>query len=89
MDKNKMEMSTLYDHLPRYYKGFDIDVLMGRLMNREPLTEEERSVVSEVQKIYYEKYFEESRRKAEEWMAVHPGEYIRRINYSTKEQRGN
>lgn len=57
MEEAIEEMSTLDRHLPRYYKGFDADILLQK-MNDDELTEEEGHIIDEVQDIYYSIYFE-------------------------------
>lgn len=78
-DENEMEMSTLDIHLPRYYKGFDMDILIQK-MNNDELTEEEGHVIDEAQAIYYEKYFESNRKRWETWKRNHPGRYFKFVD---------
>lgn len=76
----EIEMSTIDIHLPRYYKGFDVDILLRKMNNKEPLTRAEIDAIDEAQDIYYKKYFEEGRKKAEAWMKAHPGEYTKNVD---------
>lgn len=78
--KNNIKMSTLDHLMPKYYKGYDMDILIRKIFNKEPVTEEEKKIVGEAQNIYYEKHFKENRRKAEEWMKAHPGEYTKSVH---------
>lgn len=48
-----MEMSTLDKNLPRYYKGYDVDVLL-RKMDQNILTEKEDAVLDEVHNTCYD-----------------------------------
>lgn len=66
---NNEEMSTVDDRFPRHYKGYDMDILITKLDNDEPLTEEEEDIVCEVQHIYYEKYSEKVNKEMEKKMA--------------------
>lgn len=59
------EMSTVDDRLPKYYKGYDMDVLITKLDNNEFLTEEEEDIICEAQHIYYKKHFKEVDAKME------------------------
>lgn len=79
MEEAIEEMSTLDRHLPRYYKGFDVDILLQK-MNDDELTEEEGHIIDEVQDIYYNRYFEKGEKKWEVWKKAHPGQYITRIH---------
>lgn len=55
------EMSTVDEWLPRYYKGYDMDILITKMRNMEELTDEEDDVICEAQNIYHEKHFEKVR----------------------------
>lgn len=85
--EDKIEMSTLNSILPRYYNGYDIDVLLTKITNGTPLTKNEEVVFNKVWKIYHEKHFEENRKRAEAWMKAHPGEYTKYINIGKKDKR--
>lgn len=63
MEEN-MEMSTLDKYLPRYYKGYDVDVLLDKIDHRKPLTPEEGVVFDEVMDVYYKKEFERREKMA-------------------------
>lgn len=62
------EMSTVSKYLPRYYKGFDMDVLMAKMWDRKPLTREEENAIDEAQDIYRKKHSEEVEKKEKEWI---------------------
>lgn len=81
---NKIEMSTVDPHLPKYYKGFDIDILTQKLLDKRPLTDEEKNVLGEAQEIYYKKYFEESRKKWEELKKTEPGKWRKTVSFFKK-----
>lgn len=70
-----MEMAKLDAYLPRYYDGFDVDEILQKVKSGLLLTEDERIAIGAAREIYYGKYFEESHRRAEEWIKAHPGEY--------------
>lgn len=89
MEEIKMEMSTLNDCLPRYYKGFDMDGLIKKMRNNEPLTEKERYAINEAQEIYFEKRFEENQKRWDAWAKEHPGEYRTHIDHSMIERPGD
>lgn len=80
------EMSTLDRHLPRYYKGFDVDILLQK-MNDDELTEEEGHIIDEVQDIYYSIYFEKGEKEWEAWKKAHPGQYITHIHPQRTDKR--
>lgn len=87
MKENRMETSKLDELLPRYYKGFDMDILIQKMYIKEPLTEEESQAIDEAQKIYYEKHFEENKARWEKWKKEHPGEYRTRVDRSMFKSR--
>lgn len=62
-NETNMEMSTLDDVLPKYYKGYDIDILLDKLDRQQPLTKEEGLIFDEVHDIYYKKFFEENEKR--------------------------
>lgn len=84
-----MEMSTLNDCLPRYYKGFDMDILIKKMRNNEPLTEEEGHIIDEAQKNYFEKRFAENDKIWEKWAKEHPGEYRTHVYRSMIKRQGD
>lgn len=86
-EEPKMQMSALNPVLPRYYNGYDIDVLLRKIKNKESLTKDEEAVFDEAWKIYYEKYHEEGRKKWDAWKTAHPGEYTKYINIGRKDKR--
>lgn len=75
----ELEMSTLDIYLPKYYKGFDMDVLLQK-MNDDELTEEEGRIIDEAQDIYYGKHFEKGEKEWNVWEKAHPGQYSIRIH---------
>lgn len=72
------EMSTLDELIPRYYKGYDMDDLIGRMRNQKHLTEEEWKVIGEAQDIYHGMHFEKVHKEIEEWKKANPGYKIHR-----------
>ncbi len=60
-DKNKVEICAYDKLLPRYYKGYDMNVVVGKMERREQLSEEEESIILEAQNVYYEAYFRRNR----------------------------
>lgn len=86
MEENKatVEMSSVDIHLPKYYKGYNMDFLLQKLNNNETLTETEHSIIIEAQDIYYKKYFDESYEKWKEYERSHPDECRKRIHFIRK-----
>lgn len=74
------EMSVLNPVLPKYYKGFDIDVLIQKINDGNPLTKDEGIAIDEAFDVFYKKQFEENQKKAEAWMRAHPGEYTKNVD---------
>ena len=37
-------MSTLDNLIPKYYKGYDMDILIRKIFNKEPVSEEEKKL---------------------------------------------
>lgn len=68
-------MSALDELIPRYYKGFDMNIIKRKIYNDESLTDEEERVYCEALDIFMEKHFEENRKRWETWKKEHPGEY--------------
>lgn len=75
-----MKMSTIDIRLPKYYKGFDIDVLLQKLSNDEELANEEELILLEAQHIYYKKFSDENKQKWDDWRKAHPGQYFTHID---------
>lgn len=50
----KMEKSTLNSALPKYNRGYDVDILLEKLSNGQILTQNERTAVNEVIRSYYD-----------------------------------
>ena len=42
--KNNIKMSTLDNLIPKYYKGYDMDILIRKIFNKEPVSEEEKKL---------------------------------------------
>lgn len=57
-DKETMEMSSVDPLLPRFYKGYDMDILTEKLRNRKGMKEIEKAILSEAQQFFY---YEEAR----------------------------
>lgn len=55
MGENKTEMSVLDPFIPKYYKGYDMDILLQRLFDEKQIIKEEEQALSEAQNIYHEK----------------------------------
>lgn len=53
MRENKIEMCVLDRRLPRYYKGYDMNILIQKMVDEKPLTPEEENIIDEAQDIYY------------------------------------
>lgn len=51
------EMSKLDPILPRYYNGYDIDVLMRKMNDNQPLTKEEAAAYDQASDTYYKREF--------------------------------
>lgn len=83
MGENKTEMSVLDPFIPKYYKGYDMDILLQRLFDEKQIIKEEEQALSEAQNIYHEKKFEENRKSRDEYIRNHPGEIIRSVNRHT------
>lgn len=79
-EKAKIEMSTIDVTLPRYYKGFDIDILIQNLFNKKPLTEKEKSALDEAMHIYHTKHDEEVGKEIEAWKKRHRGHIIKNVD---------
>lgn len=77
MEEN-MEMSSLDSLIPRYYKGFDMNILLQKLLDKNSLTEEEIKIIGEAQNIYYKRYSEKTQKKWTDWKNTHPNEKYRR-----------
>ncbi len=77
MEKNITEMSAFDTAIPKYYKGYDMDVLLQKMINRKPLTKTERTVIRDAQKEFYEQQFEENQARWDEYKRTHPGMYIK------------
>lgn len=77
MGENKIEMCVLDRRLPRYYKGYDMNILIQKMVDEKPLTPEEENIIDEAQDIYYKKSFEESQKQWDEYKKTHPGIYIK------------
>lgn len=60
------EMSKLDPILPRYYEGYDIDVLISKMNDGRQLTEEESLAYIHASDIYYEKEFARRTKRWEE-----------------------
>lgn len=91
MEEEKIvEMSTLNDMIPRYHKGYDMDILIGKMQDQEPLTKEEKDILKEAYSIYPAKQFEENRKRFEELKQM-PGHKRHFIRYSRVEwdENGN
>ena len=54
--QNSNERSKYNEHLPRYYKGYDVDAILEK-MCRHYLPKDERIAINEVIRDYYDKYF--------------------------------
>ena len=54
---DNVEMSKLDKYLPRYYKGYDIDILLTKINHQQTLTSNEREIINEVMNIYYDHEF--------------------------------
>lgn len=63
-NKENIEMAKLDKYLPKYYKGYDIDILLGKIDHQQTLTPKESKIINEVMDIYYEKEF---KRREESW----------------------
>lgn len=87
MEEAIEEMSTLDKHLPRYYKGFDIDIIIKKVFDGQQLTQEEEDIITEVQDIYYKRYFDESHKRAEEWKKAHHGQYFTFVDPQRTDKR--
>ncbi len=74
MSEEKIEMSTVDEHIPRYYKGYDMNILLTKALNNEPVSKDEETILLEAHKIYYKIYHEKNRKRAEEIMKQHEGE---------------
>lgn len=53
MSEQKVEMSKLNMRMPRYYKGYDVDVILTKIKKQEQLTDNEENIYWEMQDIYY------------------------------------
>lgn len=84
MNNDKTEMSTLDDLLPRYYKGYDMDILLHKLYNDQTLTKEESSILNEAQNIYYKELLYGDAVKRQQYMQTHPGKFFRAITKHIK-----
>lgn len=51
-----MEKSTLNSALPKYNRGYDVDILLEKLSNGQILTQNERTAVNEVIRSYYKTF---------------------------------
>lgn len=58
------KMSELDPVMPRYYDGYDIDILIRKMNDNQPLTKEEAAAYDQASDIYYKKEFE---RREERW----------------------
>lgn len=85
MYDSKTEMSTIDDLIPRYYKGYDMDLLLHKLYNEQPITEEEKHIVDEAQDIYYKDLLYGDADRRQEYMQTHPGKFFRTITKHTKD----
>ena len=74
---SRSEICALDRRLPRYYKGYDMDILLQKMINRKPLTPKEENIIDEAQNIYYKQQFEESQTHWDEYKRTHPGMYIK------------
>lgn len=61
-----MEKSKLDAYLPRYFKGYDVDMLLHKIKNHQILTSEEEEIINEVIDIYHDMEYEKRRQKVEE-----------------------
>lgn len=77
MEKNVTEMCAFDTAIPKYYKGYNMDVLLQKMINRKPLTKTERTVIRDAQKEFYEQQFEENQARWDEYKRTHPGMYIK------------
>lgn len=84
MSDNKIEMSVLDPHLPKHYKGFDIDVLIQKIRDNMPITNEEEHTFNEVWDIYYNKYFDESQKRWDKLKKTCPGPHRKNIDPNKK-----
>lgn len=71
-----MEMSTLDPILPRYYKGYDMDIIITKTDNNEPVTEEEDLAYVEAWEIYYGAEFKRRDEKVKRMMGPYKGSYL-------------
>lgn len=53
MSEEKMEMSRLDPRMPKSYKGYDVDNIIGKIDKQIQLTKEEEDILSELHSIYY------------------------------------
>ena len=77
MNKNVTHLASDVG-LPKNYKGYDMDVLVGKLFAHE-LTSEEDVVLKEAMTIWHrnrQKQDEENQKNWEAWKRAHPDEII-------------
>lgn len=86
MYDGKTEMSAIDDLIPRYYKGYDMDLLLHRLYNEQLITEEEKRIIYEAQDIYYKELLYGDAARRQKYMQTHPGKFFRTITRSSKAQ---
>lgn len=77
MKNNNIEMCAFDTAIPKQYKGYDMDVLYLKMINKEPMTITERTIIREAQKEFYEKQFKENQARWDEYKRTHPGMYIK------------
>ena len=83
--ENSIEMSAVDNIIPRYYKGFDMDIIMKKVLENKLITEEEKNALGEAQNIYRKEHFDKIAKQVEKLKADNKGNYRRSITHYMKQ----
>lgn len=82
-----IEMSKLNDCMPRHYKGFDVDIILQKIYDGVPLSDDENQALKELDELYQKPYEDQKAIAIQKWMEENKGQYRRIVSPGKKSSK--